>query len=268
MGFTRVQGILAHPYLHCATRRNADGDELAFMLLLDGLLNFSKSYLPATRGGRMDAPLVLSVCLDPTEVDDEAHAMDVCWHYPKAFYEATLRTVNPSEMKLETVSDRLDTPAQFEGLGFTHFSRMAGPTRTSYVSLTNMLEKLQMELALMQKIRAVDASDAAERIILSHFFPDLYGNLRSFSKQSFRCVDCPAKYRRVPLRGKCTRCGGKLLLTINRGGIQKYLEISKEMVARYGLPHYLQQRLMLIENEIRSVFEDEGAKQFSLADYV
>ncbi|NYZ78204.1 DNA polymerase II large subunit, partial [Candidatus Micrarchaeota archaeon] len=71
IGFTDVQGILAHPYLHCATRRNADGDEDGFMLLMDAFLNFSRHYLPASRGGQMDTPLVLIQELDPSEVDRE-----------------------------------------------------------------------------------------------------------------------------------------------------------------------------------------------------
>lgn len=268
VGFSQVKAIVAHPYLHCACRRNCDGDELCLILLMDGLLNFSKSYLPATRGGQMDAPLVLSVKLDPGEVDDEVHAMDVCWQYPKEFYESTLKNSSPSEVKIETVASRLGSPSQFEGFGFTHKATLQGPTHSSYTKLGSMHEKVDVELELMKRIRAVDAKGAAERIILAHFFPDLYGNLRSFSRQSFRCVDCNAKYRRVPLVGKCDKCGGKLLLTINKGGIEKYLNLSKEMAEKYNLPNYLKQRLVLLEKEIDSIFENEQVKQFNLADYV
>ena len=42
-----------------------DGDEDCIMLLLDGLINFSRSFLPETRGGTMDAPLVLTSRIDP-----------------------------------------------------------------------------------------------------------------------------------------------------------------------------------------------------------
>ena len=60
VGFTKAACCYAHPYFHSAKRRNCDSDEDSIMLLLDALLNFSKVYLPSTRGGRMDAPLVLS----------------------------------------------------------------------------------------------------------------------------------------------------------------------------------------------------------------
>jgi DNA polymerase II large subunit len=268
IGYTPVRGLLCHPYVHCACRRNCDGDELCLILMMDGLLNFSKKFLPQTRGGQMDAPLVLTTVLDPREVDDEVHAMDACWEYPLSFYEETRDFPNPSEAKVDTVSARLGTPAQFEGIGFTHECTIQGPVESRYVQLEDMAKKVEDELALMQTLRSVDSRDAAERIILSHFVPDLYGNLRKFTRQSFRCVACNAKYRRVPLVGKCRRCGGKLLLTISKGGIEKYLDLSLSMVDRYGLPAYLRQRLELLRKEIASIFEDEKERQYSLASFV
>lgn len=268
LGFSPVQAIMAHPYLHCACRRNTDGDELGFLMLMDGLLNFSKEFLPVTRGGKMDTPLVLTTKLDPKEVDDEVHAMDRCAQYPLSFYEACQRYANPSEAKVDIVSDHLGKPDGMYGFQCTHDAAQTGPYVTLYVKFSNMQHKVEDELALMERISAVDAAEAAERIILNHFVPDLYGNLRSFSKQSFRCVDCNAKFRRIPLSGKCRKCNGKLLLTINKGGIEKYLKLSQSMVARFHLPDYLKQRLELIEKEIHSIFTDEHVKQFKLAEYV
>jgi DNA polymerase II large subunit len=269
IGFNQVRAILAHPYMHCACRRNADGDELAIMLLLDALLNFSLAYLPASRGGKMDAPLVLSSEINPSQVDDEVHAMESVWGYPLEFYEAAAKFTPPGEVKVETIGQRLGTPGQFEGIGFTNTCEFEGaPYQSAYVRLGSMAEKLQIELELMSKIRAVDTAGAAERILLSHFFPDIYGNLRSFSKQSFRCVECNFKHRRVPLIGKCRKCGGKLLLTINRGGVEKYLKLSKAVAEKYGLPNYLKQRLMLLGKEIASIFENEQVKQVTLAEFV
>ena len=268
IGFSEVQALLAHPYLHCACRRNTDGDELGVMLVLDGFLNFSKQFLPETRGAKMDAPLVLTTVLDPREVDDEVHSMDSAFVYPLEFYDACAKYASPNEVKMDVLGKRLGQNSQYEGIGFTHHASINCPTQTRYVQMKDMQQKVEMELELMSKIRAVDASNAAERIINSHFFPDLYGNLHSFSKQSFRCVDCTVKYRRVPLSGKCNKCGGKLLLTISKGGIEKYLEISQNMANKYHLPEYLKQRLMLIRKEIESTFTDDRSKQFSLQTYL
>ncbi|PSH01212.1 MAG: DNA polymerase II large subunit, partial [Nanohaloarchaea archaeon QH_8_44_6] len=72
IGFTEAKGIYAHPYWHAGKRRNADGDEDAILLLMDGLLNFSRDFLPDMTGAAtMDAPLILSTVLNPDEVDDE-----------------------------------------------------------------------------------------------------------------------------------------------------------------------------------------------------
>jgi DNA polymerase II large subunit len=270
VGFTRARVGYAHPYIISARRRNADGDEDSAMLLLDALLNFSRKFLPASRGGTMDAPLVLTTLIDPKEVDDEVHSMEICSSYPLEFYEACEKLSPPSDSNIRLIKNTLGTPDQYRGLLFTHptSSINNGPIKTTYVLFENMAEKVNAQLQLESKIRAVDEKDVAERVILSHFLPDLYGNLRSFSRQIFRCVDCNSKYRRVPLVGKCRRCGGKLLLTINKGGIEKYLSISKDIVKKYGLPSYLAQRLSLLESDIASVFEDEKSKQYGLADFM
>ena len=97
---------------------------------------------------------------------------------------------------------------------------------------------------------------------------DIRGNLRKFSMQQFRCSKCNEKFRRPPLMGKCTKCGGKLLLTINKGGIKKYLEMSMGLVEKYSLPDYLRQRLLLLQKDIDSVFEDEQQKQVGLGDFM
>lgn len=66
------------------------------MLLMDALINFSMSYLPAKRGGKMDACLVMTTILNPAEVDKEAHNLDLTPVYPLEFYEATLTNTSPA----------------------------------------------------------------------------------------------------------------------------------------------------------------------------
>ena len=270
VGFTRARVGYAHPYMISARRRNADGDEDSVMLLLDALINFSRAFLPASRGGHMDASLVMTTVIDPSEVDDEVHAMEVCSGYPLEFYEAAANYAAPGSVEVERVKDRLGKDNEGCDLRFTHSTSSInqGPTQTRYVQFKSMAEKVDKQFELCSKIRAVNVKDAAERVILSHFLPDLYGNLRSFSRQDTRCVDCNSKYRRVPLSGKCTRCGGKLVLTIAKGSIEKYLKISQKMVEKYELPNYLKQRLMLLEQDISSIFEDETVQQFSLEQFM
>jgi len=270
IGFTNARVGYAHPYTISARRRNCDGDEDSAMLLLDALLNFSKTFLPAARGGHMDASIVLTTILNPKEVDDEVHAMEVCAEYPLEFYEAASRFAGAGEIEIECVKDRLGKENERHDLHFTHAASGIdnGPVETRYVQFKSMKEKVETQFNLCEKIRAADVKDSAERVILSHFLPDLYGNLRTFSKQTIRCVDCNSKYRRVPLSGKCRRCGGKLVLTVSKGSIEKYLETAQQLVEKYGLPDYLKQRLMLLQNDIESIFEKDSAKQFSLEQFM
>ncbi len=272
IGFTSASVGYAHPFFHAAKRRNCDGDEDCVMLLMDALLNFSHAYLPDKRGGQMDAPLVLTSRIDPNEIDKEAHNIDVSFEYPLDFYEATLHYKNPKEILklMDTVSGRLGKQEQYEGFGFTHDTSdiAMGPKNSAYKTLGTMIEKMDAQLDLARKIRAVDAKDVAERVINSHFLPDLIGNLRSFSKQKVRCTKCNAKYRRPPLKGNCTRCGGNLVLTVHEGSVRKYLETSLRIANEYDISNYTKQRLELLELEMKSLFENHKVKQKGLADFM
>lgn len=267
VGFTKALACYAHPYFHSAKRRNCDSDEDAVMLLLDALINFSKSYLPNTRGGSMDAPLVLSSRIDPEEIDDESHNLDIFERFPVEFYEETYTPHKPAEVLkyIDNVEMHLGTPQQYEGLMFSHHTSSihAGPTVCLYKRLPSMREKVEAQIALAETIRAVDQRGVVEKVLSSHFLPDIMGNSRAFSKQKVRCPKCGAKYRRMPLTGKC-KCGGNLILSVSKGSVTKYLEISQELVNRYPVSHYLKQRLEIQEFGINSLFESDKSKQSSL----
>ncbi|MDD5023078.1 MAG: DNA polymerase II large subunit [Candidatus ainarchaeum sp.] len=270
VGFTKANVGYAHPHFHTAKRRNADADEDCVMLLMDSLLNFSRKYLSERRGGTMDAPILLNVKINPKEVDDEVFCMEVVDKYPLEFYESCMKNEYPYKIKIKKVEDILGKEEQYGNLSFTLDSESIdkGVVKTKYVELDSVPDKIANELELEEKIRCVDEKDVAKRIILNHFLPDLYGNLRTFSRQSFRCVNCNEIYRRVPLIGKCRKCGGNLTLTIHKGGIKKYLEISQMLCNKYDLPVYLKQRIKLIKKEIEHIFEDEKIKQMGLSDFV
>ncbi|BDZ67434.1 hypothetical protein GCM10025860_08820 [Methanobacterium ferruginis] len=102
-----------------------------------------------------------------------------------------------------------------------------------------------------------------EGVLNSHFLPDIAGNSRAFARQKVRCTKCNKKYRRIPLTGECT-CGGNLILSISKGSVTKYLEISKELAGRYPIDPYLVQRIELLESGINSLFESDRSKQSSL----
>ncbi|MFC1741273.1 hypothetical protein ACFL3V_01935 [Nanoarchaeota archaeon] len=82
--------------------------------------------------------------------------------------------------------------------------------------------------------------------------------------QEFRCVVCNEKFRRPPLLGKCTKCGGKILFTISEGSIVKYLEPSISLAEKYDLPTYLKQSLELTKRRVEGIFGKEKEKQVGL----
>jgi len=270
VGFTGAQACFAHPYMIAARRRNCDGDEDSVILLLDSLLNFSRSFLPEKRGGLMDAPLVLTIRIDPNEIDKEAHNIDLAPEYPLALYEAARRFAHPREVEplIDTVSKRIGSVLQYEGFGYTHGTSdiTMGPLVSAYGE-GSMVEKMDKQLELALRIRAVDASDVVSRIVVHHFLPDLIGNLKAFSSQQVRCTKCGEKYRRIPLRGRCPACAGNLTLTVHESSVKKYLEVSKKISQQYEASNYLRQRIDLIEEAITSLFTNEKAQNLKLDDF-
>jgi DNA polymerase II large subunit len=272
IGYSTASAGFGHPFFHAAKRRNCDGDEDCVMLLMDALLNFSMSYLPAKRGGKMDACLVMTTILNPAEVDKEAHNLDLTRVYPLEFYEATLLGTNPKDLeaRFDLVSKRLGSDAQYVGFNFSHSTTdiAAGPKYSAYKTLETMVDKMDAQLELARMIRAVDEQDVAERVINSHFLPDLIGNLHAFSKQKVRCVKCGAKFRRPPLKETCPKCGGRIILTVHEGSVRKYLEVSIKVAEEYGVSSYTKQRLQLLKIEINSLFKNDKAKQTGLTDFM
>ena len=132
-----------------------------------------------------------------------------------------------------------------------------------------MRDKLKAQLQLAEKIQAVDAKRVAEIVLTTRFLRDISGNLRAYTSQSFRCKRCNKRFRRAPLRGRCTECGGELTLTVYRGGIEKYLEEARNLIKKYDMSKYYAQRIYLIEEEIKSIFESgEETKQTSLSTFI
>ena len=266
IGFSKVQALMASPYMHAAMRRDCDGDEAAFGLLMDLLLNFSKKFLPAHRGGTQDSPLVLNTRIRAGEVDEQI--LDFLTDkYPLELYEKAEEGKHSSEIKVESIKERLAKGIDpFTNIKYTHecSSIDLGVVNSAYKTLPTMKEKVDAMMDLCKKIRAVDTSDSARLIIERHFIRDIRGNLRKFSMQGFRCVSCNGKYRRPPLVGKCTKCGGKLIFTISHGSIIKYMQPALELAKTYGVSKYLLESLELTEMFIQSIFGKEKERQESI----
>lgn len=265
IGYSKGDVGYAHPFYHAAKRRNCDGDEDSIMLLLDGLLNFSKDYLPSTRGSMMDAPLVLSIKLNPLEIDKEALNLDITGDYPLELLEMTLNYPSPSEITkyVVTVGEKIKKGEFYPECKFTDDVKTIdeGTLNSNYKTIGSMEKKLEMQLELAKKLRSVDASDLAERILRYHFIPDIMGNLNKFGSQSFRCTACNSSYRRMPLSGKCRKCGNPLIGTVHKGNITKYLESSYKISNEFGVSDYIKQRIAILRESVNSIFDKQNFEE-------
>ncbi len=293
IGWADCSGGYAHPLFHASKRRNCDGDEDAIMLLMDGLLNFSRDILPANRGGQMDAPLVLTTRLNPTEVDKEALNVDSGWFYERDFYEMTQDCPHPKTLKnrVDFVERRLGSIAAVRGYGYTHdcASISAGPALSAYKTLDTMIDKMNGQLDLGHRLRAVDVRRVASSVIRSHFLPDLRGNLNAFARQKVRCLKCAHSYRRMPIAGKCIQiskagnsgfasmgvvksegdlCNGNLALTVSEGAVRKYIKVTLHVMEKYGVDTYTKQNVEWLANSTDSLFQNDRARQMSLSDFL
>ncbi|ERH03390.1 MAG: archaeal DNA polymerase II, large subunit [Halorubrum sp. J07HR59] len=263
-----VDGDLA--YLRVTDITPVEYDGHLYDLQVGGEPVFTANWLYAHNS--MDAPLVMSSRIDPSEIDDEAHNMDIVREYPLEFYEATREMADPSSVAdlVQIGEDTLGTDDEYRGFDHTHdvTDIAMGPDLSAYKTLGSMMDKMDAQLELGRKLRAVDETDVAERVIEYHFLPDLIGNLRAFARQDTRCLDCGKKYRRAPLTGECRECGGNVSLTVHRGSVNKYLDTAVEVADRFDCRPYTKQRLEVLEKALESIFEDDTNKQSGIADFM
>lgn len=219
----------------------------------------------------MDAPLFIIPAVNPVEVQRQAHEFDIAERYPQDFYEETLARSTPRKAAhlIEMVAQKLGTAEQFEGYGYTTpvSNINSGNQRSVYKRLAKMTAKLNGQMALAEKIAAVDAKQVALKVLTTHFMRDISGNLRAFSTQRFRCKTCGKRFRRIPLKGRCLKCEGDLSLTVYRGGIVKYIEAARTIIRKYKLPGYYLDYIALVEKEVMTLFEGKRPRQIRLESF-
>ncbi|MFB5603102.1 MAG: DNA polymerase II large subunit [Candidatus Nitrosomaritimum aestuariumsis] len=269
IGFTETHVCFGTPNWHSAKRRDADGDADSIMLLMDSLLNFSRQFLSDRIGGLMDAPLLIQPLVLPHESQPQAHNLEVTKTLPLEFFRSTLLQNKASTVNsVEIIESRLETERQFYDYYFTHYttSLTTSKSRSAYSTLGSMLDKLDMQIRNADMIDAVNTSEIVSNVISTHLVPDIMGNLRAYARQSFRCTACGKSYRRLPLIQNCI-CGHKLIQTITRGSVEKYLKLAKRLVDNYEVSEYQKGRIYALSDEIDLVFGKNKGDQSLLTDY-
>ena len=271
IGFTDSQVCLGSPIWHSAKRRDCDGDADSIMLLTDAFLNFSYSFLPEKIGGLMDAPLLIQPIVLPHEVQRQAHNVDIDKKYSLEFYKYTWQGVKASDTSnlIETLKNRIGEDKQFYDYGYTHHSNIliSNINRSAYSTLNTMKEKLEMQISTANLINSVDTDEVMSMVLTTHIIPDIMGNMRSYSSQSFRCNKCGEKYRRIPLLGKCAGCGNTLLQTVTRGSVEKYIALAEDLCNNFKVTGYLKSRIESLIVELNFIFKSKE-NQPTLLDFI
>ncbi|MGH1565978.1 MAG: DNA polymerase II large subunit [Nitrosopumilus sp.] len=269
IGYTETHVCFGTPNWHSAKRRDADGDADSIMLLMDSLLNFSRQFLSDRIGGLMDAPLLIQPHVLPHESQPQAHNLEVTKFLPLEFFESTLQQIKTSDVvSVDIIKSRLETERQFYDYFFTHStsSLTTSKSRSAYSTLGSMLDKFDMQIRNAELINAVNTSEIVSNVISTHLVPDIMGNLRAYARQSFRCTGCGKSFRRMPLIQTCI-CGHKLIPTITRGSVEKYLKLAKRLVDKYDVGEYQKGRIHALSDEIELVFGKNQGDQSLLTDY-
>ena len=272
IGFVNSQVCLGSPIWHSAKRRDCDGDADSVMLLMDIFLNFSREYLPDRIGGLMDAPLLIQPLVFPHEVQRQAHNIDIDNTYPLDFYRSSWnmeKTTNVID-NIDLVKKRLGHTNQFFDYKFTHTTDniMLDESHSLYSTLSTMEDKLKMQINTAKLINAVDADEVMSMVLTTHILPDIMGNLRAYSSQSFRCTKCGQKYRRMPLVGRCLECNNELLQTVTRGSVEKYLQTALNICSEFKINDYLTSRINTLQTELDLLFKQSVKDQHTIIDFI
>ncbi len=272
IGFTDSNVLYASPLWHAAKRRDCDGDQDSIILLLDILLNFSIHYLPSSSGGRMDTPLFISPILHPNEVDTQVHNLDIMQRYPRELYALSQKNGSPKSLSgiVTLLSDKLGSEEAY----YRYPSFRSDPltkletSTTKYSTLKTMKEKLEHQLRIANLI----FDKEGVRLILyslleNHIFRDIKGNLRAFFKQSYICKKCQKSYRRPPISGKCSFCGGELKQTVSEKSVVKYTRLASRLVKIIDDP-YIMSRWDVIDMDLKTSLSIYRDKERTLQDFL
>ena len=63
-------------------------------------------------------------------------------------------------------------------------------------------------------------------------------------------------------------CKNKLLQTVSRGSVEKYINIASEISDQYKINEYLQSRVQGLKSELKLIFKSQQKQQFSMTDFI
>ncbi len=258
IGYTDNNVTYAHPLWHLLKTRNCNGDIDSMTLLLDVLLNFSTEFIPASRGGTMDAPFIINLS-DKWE-DTSVYANYDSVSMNLLFYRNL--TENPLKDELLSYKKSYLMPS------FPKFHTIDNISHYNFENRfreSKIVSKIETELRVLSRIRGVKEGEFVENILENDFLPKIATSLTRFFLQPVRCNTCNTTFRRIPLT-KCPVCHHQNMgLTLSEGWVLRYLQIINQLRDRYytDISEYCQSWVELIELNKRLLF-DKGPRPTTL----
>ncbi len=251
IGHTEDKVVYAHPLWHQLKTRNCNGDIDSITLLLDVLLNFSMEYIPSSRGGSLDIPLIINLSEDWKDTLFYAKYKSIPLNF--MFYQDLHE--NPTIAELLTYNLTYLEPS---------FQRIHTIDNISQYKFDNkfieskIITKIETELRVLRRLRGIEEGEFVDGILENDFLEKISTSISRFFLQPVRCRTCNTTFRRVPLSKYCPVCHRQTIgLTLSEGWVLRYLEIIEQLRDKYisNVSDYCQSWIELIELNKRLLFD-------------
>jgi len=251
IGTTTTDVLYAHPVWHRLKGRNCNGDIDSFTLLLDVLINYSEEFIPTTRGGTMDVPIVLNM---PDSWEDLSfYAMSEAIPLNLTFFRELKNKPSKKDLLVYKISNLNPIFPKTHTIDNISGFKISNPLKQSKI-----ISKIQSSLSILKKIQGTQESEFVENILENDFLEKFNSSLEKFFSQPFRCQKCSRNFRRIPLSGKCPSCGQeKINFTLSEGWVLRYTQIIEQLEENYAssISPYLDSWIKLLEMNKRQAFE-------------
>jgi DNA polymerase II large subunit len=251
IGYTENKVVYAHPLWHQLKTRNCNGDIDSITLLLDVFLNFSMEYIPSSRGGSLDVPLIINLSEDWKDTLLYAKYKSIPLNlmlYQHLHENPTvdeLLTYNLTH--LEPIFQRIHTIDNISQYKFDN-----------KFSESKIIAKIETELRVLRRLRGVEEGEFVDSILENDFLEKISTSISRFFLQPVRCRTCNTTFRRVPLSKYCPVCHRQTIgLTLSEGWVLRYLQIIEQLKDKYisNVSDYCQSWIELIELNKRLLFD-------------
>jgi len=72
----------------------------------------------------------------------------------------------------------------------------------------------------------------------------------------------------MPVAGLCLECHNKLLPTVTRGTVEKYVQTALNISSEFKISEYLTSRINTLQTELNLLFKQDVKDQHTIIDFI